>query len=130
MIIICFSLLFFFFLMIRLPPRSTRTDTLFPYTTLFRSYRLRQLIQLRDKGLVGYRAGSSGHALDLITDQNKCISSIVLGTEGHAQFLSQINYRPLSGSNPGTNCGSGVALIYRLIIRSEESRVGKESVSK
>src|SRR3546814_14448990 len=27
----------FFFLMIRRPPRSTRTDTLFPYTTLFRS---------------------------------------------------------------------------------------------
>src|SRR3546814_8109264 len=26
-----------FFLMIRRPPRSTRTDTLFPYTTLFRS---------------------------------------------------------------------------------------------
>src|SRR3546814_12035426 len=32
---------FFFFLMIRLPPRSTRTDTLFPYTTLFRSSRRR-----------------------------------------------------------------------------------------
>src|SRR3546814_16938219 len=28
-----------FFLMIRRPPRSTRTDTLFPYTTLFRSRR-------------------------------------------------------------------------------------------
>src|SRR3546814_14001973 len=28
---------FLFFLMIRRPPRSTRTDTLFPYTTLFRS---------------------------------------------------------------------------------------------
>src|SRR3546814_13648114 len=27
----------FFFLRIRLPPRSTRTDTLFPYTKLFRS---------------------------------------------------------------------------------------------
>src|SRR3546814_15490147 len=27
----------FFFFMIRRPPRSTRTDTLFPYTTLFRS---------------------------------------------------------------------------------------------
>src|SRR3546814_18358621 len=27
----------FFCLMIRRPPRSTRTDTLFPYTTLFRS---------------------------------------------------------------------------------------------
>src|SRR3546814_9446826 len=31
--------LMFFFLMIRRPPRSTRTDTLFPYTTLFRSGR-------------------------------------------------------------------------------------------
>src|SRR3546814_429887 len=28
----------FVFLMIRRPPRSTRTDTLFPYTTLFRSF--------------------------------------------------------------------------------------------
>src|SRR3546814_17490363 len=32
------SFIFLFFLMIRLPPRSTRTDTLFPYTTLFRSH--------------------------------------------------------------------------------------------
>src|SRR3546814_17873419 len=30
-------MLMFFFLMIRRPPRSTRTYTLFPYTTLFRS---------------------------------------------------------------------------------------------
>src|SRR3546814_13627184 len=30
--------IFSFFLMIRRPPRSTRTDTLFPYTTLFRSH--------------------------------------------------------------------------------------------
>src|SRR3546814_15888203 len=38
--VLCISALFvmiFFFLMIRRPPRSTRTDTLFPYTTLFRS---------------------------------------------------------------------------------------------
>src|SRR3546814_12284620 len=32
------SVLCCFVLMIRLPPRSTRTDTLFPYTTLFRSH--------------------------------------------------------------------------------------------
>src|SRR3546814_16599568 len=32
-----FTLIVFFCLMIRRPPRSTRTDTLFPYTTLFRS---------------------------------------------------------------------------------------------
>src|SRR5213083_3760901 len=31
-------ILFFFFLMIRRPPRSTQQRTLFPYTTLFRSY--------------------------------------------------------------------------------------------
>src|SRR3546814_12359641 len=29
--------MYLFFLMIRRPPRATRTDTLFPYTTLFRS---------------------------------------------------------------------------------------------
>src|SRR3546814_4751391 len=34
--------------MIRRPPRSTRTDTLFPYTTLFRSV-LRLSLQLRIK---------------------------------------------------------------------------------
>src|SRR3546814_15687011 len=38
----------FFFLMIRRPPRSTRTDTLFPYTTLFRS-RLARLHRRRDQ---------------------------------------------------------------------------------
>src|SRR3546814_18226781 len=31
------TIIIFFFLMIRRPPRSTRTDTLVPYTTLFRS---------------------------------------------------------------------------------------------
>src|SRR3546814_14086657 len=31
----------FFFLMVRRPPRSTRTDTLFPCTTLFRSHGVR-----------------------------------------------------------------------------------------
>src|SRR3546814_13403241 len=39
----CYFILFcflysIFFLMIRRPPRSNRTDTLFPYTTLFRSF--------------------------------------------------------------------------------------------
>src|SRR3546814_10971569 len=36
--------------MIRPPPRSTRTDTLFPYTTLFRSAHLRrdELLEVSD----------------------------------------------------------------------------------
>src|SRR3546814_12648052 len=33
------ALMWFWFIMIRRPPRSTRTDTLFPYTTLFRCKR-------------------------------------------------------------------------------------------
>src|SRR3546814_20457410 len=36
LVMCCFYVVF---LMIRRPPRSTRTDTLFPYTTLFRSQR-------------------------------------------------------------------------------------------
>src|SRR3546814_10333460 len=40
--------------MIRRPPRSTRTDTLFPYTTLFRSQRHRLVNPLRfDQSVVG-----------------------------------------------------------------------------
>src|SRR3546814_20869518 len=38
----------FFFLMIRRPPRSTRTDTLCPYTTLFRSDDFRYLREIVD----------------------------------------------------------------------------------
>src|SRR3546814_2122774 len=38
--------------MIRRPPRSTRTDTLFPYTTLFRSIQHRQLAALQPIGAV------------------------------------------------------------------------------
>src|SRR3546814_6853389 len=42
----CFTYTFFiFFLMILRPPRSTRTDTPFPYTTLFRST-VRQCLEL------------------------------------------------------------------------------------
>src|SRR3546814_11701664 len=43
---ICMLTLFFVFLIIRRPPRSTRTDTLFPYTTLFRSAGRRVAVRL------------------------------------------------------------------------------------
>src|SRR3546814_8195840 len=39
-----------FFVSIRPPPRSTRPDTLFPYTTLFRSGNLRQYIAAKGRG--------------------------------------------------------------------------------
>src|SRR3546814_3971372 len=43
--------------MIRRPPRSTRTDTLFPYTTLFRSNDLPQARAARTKAFFGKRTG-------------------------------------------------------------------------
>src|SRR3546814_2465418 len=42
----------FFFLKIRLPTRSTRTDTLFPYTTLFRSGPRARVEHVRRRGVV------------------------------------------------------------------------------
>src|SRR3546814_1645637 len=50
-----FFTLFFFFLMIRRPPRSTRTDTLFPYTTLFRSMARAGALSLRRRSRRAYR---------------------------------------------------------------------------
>src|SRR3546814_3328436 len=48
-------MLLFVFVMIRRPPRSTRTDTLFPYTTLFRS-----IVPLRPAGRGGDQGLGSG----------------------------------------------------------------------
>src|SRR3546814_11603327 len=50
---VLFLLLSFFFLMILRPPRSTRTDTLFPYTTLFRSEGDRPRCTSRRRGSAG-----------------------------------------------------------------------------
>src|SRR3546814_18952388 len=44
-------LLCLLFLMIRRPPRSTRTDTLFPYTTLFRAQYLLAVIAVVEEGV-------------------------------------------------------------------------------
>src|SRR3546814_1096111 len=68
---------FFFFLMIRRPPRSTRTDTLFPYTTLFRSLHHSDPL----------------HAACRII--NRCASNPVLRSEEHTselQSLMRISY--------------------------------------
>src|SRR3546814_17767834 len=51
---------FFFFLMIRRPPHSTRTATLFPYTTLFRS----PFGMIRRVAIVGATGVTGGYALD------------------------------------------------------------------
>src|SRR3546814_9231518 len=51
--------------MIRRPPRSTRTDTLFPYTTLFRSAAAGHGVELSHPcaGSAGFRRGDTGCAV-------------------------------------------------------------------
>src|SRR3546814_13719447 len=101
----------FFFLMIRRPPRSTRTDTLLPYTTLFRS-------QDKDaKGVsrwlfVGQIAASCGFiAYSWLLDNLVFIvtNSLILLTAVVGEVGLLVRRRGMS--------------------RSEERRVGKECVS-
>src|SRR3546814_4862616 len=56
-----------FFLMIRRPPRSTRTDTLFPYTTLFRSQEIieRTLYPMVNEGALILSEGKAQRASDI-----------------------------------------------------------------
>src|SRR3546814_15648509 len=72
----------FFFLMVRPPPRSTRTDTLFPYTTLFRSA-LDDGVESFDPG-----GGRPGHDLRPGRRQNLRRADELIGRacEGDAQM--------------------------------------------
>src|SRR3546814_4400692 len=69
---------FVFFLMRRRPPRSTLTDTLFPYTTLFRSvgyavgrelHRIEQHLVLLDHAADAGDFGHAGHGLQLVAQE-------------------------------------------------------------
>src|SRR3546814_16768885 len=110
--------------MIRRPPRSTRTDTLFPYTTLFRSCRksvevrasfsLRQLIEIRRVG-APLRPKVKDRAHERCGEQHGDQTG-----RGSADATAQLAEKsPCAGqgdaeSEPG---------------RSAERRVGKEDVS-
>src|SRR3546814_17800296 len=92
----------FFFLMIRRPPRSTRTDTLFPYTTLFRSSPMARTIQRIDqRGDVRIRIGTSYDMADValgasIACSGACLIVVDKGrSEEHTselQSLMRISY--------------------------------------
>src|SRR3546814_8142321 len=51
--------------MLRRPPRSTRTDTLFPYTTLFRTNLFRLSIDYLDTAMLGFPADITVHFAQL-----------------------------------------------------------------
>src|SRR3546814_6799492 len=78
-----------FFLMIRRPPRSTRTDTLVPYTTLFRSARSPR----GARRLGGYRACGAG-ALEDELEQRQPLRHAARSEEhtSELQSLMRISY--------------------------------------
>src|SRR3546814_18773482 len=103
----------FFFLMIRRPPRSTRTDTLFPYTTLFRSAAGRRT---QDRhGAWTPRRESSTFVIALHRQKRGYIGRQRLPWTGNRVVSRE--HRPPDG------------LADRTFSRSEERRVGKECVS-
>src|SRR3546814_13722354 len=130
----CYLCVHVLFLMIRRPPRSTRTDTLFPYTTLFRSsWRL-------DPERVGAKpaceaAGRVYGLLRLVPRPArgyawKCMCAALRQQAGVAiRRRSQIRRRMVrpAGLEP-TTPGLGLWLRMRSFHRSEERRVGKECV--
>src|SRR3546814_17551640 len=99
--------------MIRRPPRSTRTDTLFPYTTLFRSD-----IQRGKEHDTGKRRKGDGRT---ITPESACAG---FPHPKHVGMFMQMANRLMTAGNKqtvgGAHTGAG---------RSEERRVGKECVS-
>src|SRR3546814_13578447 len=103
--------LVFFFLMIRRPPRSTRTDTLFPYTTLFRS------------------PASCSRSTPMICSSVNLLFLIVrlLVTGSHVNCGSLWGANHVRPHQPQDSAGSVVLGPQER--RSEERRVGKVCVS-
>src|SRR3546814_13362666 len=116
---------FIFFLMIRRPPRSTRTDTLFPYTTLFRSHRA-DLAKLRRAA--GRVVGEGAvEALDLLIAD----AAVDLEPVGELHRVEQIG--GVAGLLPDIMraedevAGTDI-IVAAIAARSEERRGGKECV--
>src|SRR3546814_11965232 len=78
----------FFFLMIRRPPRSTRTDTLFPYTTLFRSRH--QVVVRQDAAALVH--GLLHHRAQLVASAPRVVVKR-LGQLGHLDQLDRKSTR-------------------------------------
>src|SRR3546814_14637480 len=94
--------------MIRRPPRSTRTDTLFPYTTLFRSILLLQILP---------------NILPILMVQCSLTMGYAILNAAGLSFIG------LGIAPPTPEWGILVAEGATYMIRSEERRVGTECVS-
>src|SRR3546814_10994562 len=108
--------------MIRRPPRSTRTDTLFPYTTLFRSAPSANasgsISPTRAEHVLAGLGGKISMILDAGPTERGLESTIVAPDEDHIRLL-----------RPGPITAAMLHSLTSLPVRSEERRVGKEWVS-
>src|SRR3546814_17435786 len=115
--------------MIRRPPRSTRTDTLFPYTTLFRSLGRNQALraQARAPPLFGLAPGGVCRAVSVAgpaVRSYRTLSPLPRRSDGGLLSVA------LSlGSPPQGVPRHRVSVEPGLSSRSEERRVGNECVS-
>src|SRR3546814_21163352 len=104
--------------MIRRPPRSTRTDTLFPYTTLFRS--AGRVAEVQGHGLA-----IDGNALAIDRD----LEILPVDTRGPVRGrVERLTKLAVDIASPG-RLGGGDQRAERRQLRSEERRGGKECVS-
>src|SRR3546814_4361733 len=81
-----------FFLMIRRPPRSTRTDTLFPYTTLFRSVPSQETLEA-----IRLSARLEGMITDPVYEGKSMQGMIDLVRKGYFPKGSKVLYVHLGG---------------------------------
>src|SRR3546814_6992250 len=87
----CYAVMVFmlcFLLMIRRPPRSTRTDTLFPYTTLFRSVKTNVWVReggqlIRAGTVVGRGTETKLGDVRVFTRLDNVLRSITAAPRGH-----------------------------------------------
>src|SRR3546814_3204536 len=98
--------------MIRRPPRSTRTDTLFPYTTLFRSASSnRTYIKDYDAGASGNRFELilSGNLTSTLTASNFIFNRVITGTSGSDSLIGSESADTLLGlaGNDSLSGGAG-----------------------
>src|SRR3546814_12049821 len=110
--------------MIRRPPRSTRTDTLFPYTTLFRS---REIFRAPEKMRFGRLAIAPGTSTFLVIGLNGS-GQARMSDEPHVRLIDA-HAKGDGGDHPHILAGDEGGLIGAAFLgRSEERRVGKECV--
>src|SRR3546814_15927223 len=108
--------------MIRRPPRSTRTDTLFPYTTLFRSQ------NALDIAFLWSGAALPGHVT--LAEYAHRGAYTLIATALLAGLSVLVVLRPGEAATRGPRVrGLGGLWIAQDVLRSEERRVGKAGVS-